>query len=94
MAGTYDVAVIGGGVIGSSIAYHLAKKGLKAVIIEKEAVGARASGKAWAVISFPPSILVSSRSADTYFNMSGEDSITNWQIPYYARHLLDYLSPG
>ena len=45
MAGTYDAAVIGGGVIGSSIAYHLAKKGLKAVIIEKESVGARASGR-------------------------------------------------
>ena len=86
MAGTYDAAVIGGGVIGSSIAYHLAKKGLKAVIIEKESVGARASGKAWAVISFPPSILISSRSADTYFGMSGEESITNWQDLYWAAY--------
>ena len=86
MAGTYDVAVIGGGVIGSSIAYHLAKRGIKAVIIEKEAVGARASGKAWAVISFPPFIIVSSRSADTYFAMSGKDSITNWQDLYWAAY--------
>ncbi len=86
MAGTYDVAVIGGGVIGSSIAYHLAQKGIKAVIIEKEAVGARASGKAWAVISFPPSIIISSRSADDYFGMSGKDSITNWQDLYWAAY--------
>ena len=86
MAGTYDVAVIGGGVIGSSIAYHLAKKGIKAVVIEKEAAGARASGKAWAVISFPPSVLISSRSEDTYFGMSGEASITNWQDLYWAAY--------
>ncbi|MHC4310567.1 MAG: hypothetical protein ACYSSN_11530 [Planctomycetota bacterium] len=55
-------------------------------MIEKEAVGARASGKAWAVISFPPSILISSRSADTYFGMSGKESITNWQDLYWAAY--------
>ena len=32
---TYDVAVIGGGVIGTSCAYHLVKKGLSVALIER-----------------------------------------------------------
>lgn len=32
---TAEVVVIGGGVIGSSVAYYLAKKGLKVIVIEK-----------------------------------------------------------
>ena len=32
---TYDVAVIGGGVIGTSCAYHLVKKGFSVALIEK-----------------------------------------------------------
>ena len=87
MPAKYDLAVVGGGVIGCSIAYHMARKGLRPVIIEKEAPGARASGKAWAVISFPPSILVSSRSRDTYFGMPDGESVTNWQDLYWAAYL-------
>jgi glycine oxidase len=40
----YDAAILGGGVIGCSIAYHLAKRGLSVVLIEKESLGARTSG--------------------------------------------------
>jgi len=35
-----DVVVIGGGVIGVSAAYHLAKKGLAVALVEKGHVGA------------------------------------------------------
>ena len=31
----YDIAVIGAGVIGTSVAYHLTKAGMKVVLIEK-----------------------------------------------------------
>lgn len=41
---TFDVIVVGAGVIGCSIAYHLAKAGLKTALLEKEQVGAGASG--------------------------------------------------
>jgi len=37
-----EVVIIGAGVIGCSIAYHLAKKGITSVIIEKESIGCRA----------------------------------------------------
>jgi glycine/D-amino acid oxidase-like deaminating enzyme len=41
---TYDFAVIGGGVVGSSIAYHLANLGCKNIaVIEKDAKYTHAS---------------------------------------------------
>jgi glycine oxidase len=46
-----DVIIVGGGVAGCSIAYHLAKQGVPSLIIERDAIGSQASGKAWGVIS-------------------------------------------
>jgi glycine/D-amino acid oxidase-like deaminating enzyme len=42
-----DVVVIGGGVIGVSAAYHLAKKGLSVALVEKGHVGAEQSSRNW-----------------------------------------------
>lgn len=41
-----DVAVIGGGVIGCSIAYHVARRGASVVLLESDQIGAGASGAA------------------------------------------------
>lgn len=41
---TTDVAIIGGGIAGSAAAYYLAEHGVKATIIEREGIGAMASG--------------------------------------------------
>lgn len=41
---TYDVIVVGAGVIGCSIAYHLTAAGLKTALLERRDVGAGASG--------------------------------------------------
>ena len=38
-----DIVVIGGGVIGCSIAYYLAKKGIKPLIIERKEIASEAS---------------------------------------------------
>lgn len=43
---TADVVVVGGGVIGSFIAYELSKAGLEVVVVEKGQVGAEASSAA------------------------------------------------
>ena len=39
-----DVAIIGGGVAGAAAAYYLAEQGVRATIIEREGIGAQASG--------------------------------------------------
>ena len=41
---TVDALVIGGGLIGSSTALHLAQRGLKAMVVEKDSPGRHASG--------------------------------------------------
>lgn len=46
-----DVIVIGGGVIGTSILYHLAKKGVKGTLLEKKELASGTSGKAMAISS-------------------------------------------
>jgi glycine oxidase len=51
-----DVVIIGAGAIGCSIAYHLGKRGMRATVVERESIGTRASGKAWAVIAYPPTL--------------------------------------
>ena len=43
--GTCDVAVIGGGLTGSSAALALAKKGARVVLLEAETIGHAASGR-------------------------------------------------
>src|SRR5215211_5499175 len=41
---TYDAIVIGAGVMGASIAYNLAQRGLKVLIVERQSIGIGATG--------------------------------------------------
>ena len=45
-----DVAVIGGGIAGSAIAYNLAKRGAKVVLLEKGEIADEQSGRAWGFV--------------------------------------------
>lgn len=49
-----DVIVVGAGVIGCSIAYHLGRRGISTCIVDRESIAVRASGKAWAVFTYAP----------------------------------------
>ncbi len=50
MVQTTDVVVVGGGVNGTSIAYALASRGVKTVLVEKGAVASGASGRSSALV--------------------------------------------
>jgi glycine oxidase len=68
-----DVVIVGAGAIGSSIAYHLGKRGMRSVLVERESIGTRASGKAWAVISYPPMLLAGENAPRTLDATAGFD---------------------
>lgn len=61
MSARKDVIVVGAGVIGCSIAYHLGRRGISTTILERESIATRASGKAWAVFTYAPSMLAYER---------------------------------
>lgn len=93
MSKAKDVVIIGAGAVGCSIAYHLGKRGVASTIIEKESIGSRASGKAWAVISYPPIIMAAAVNPDSYFGMPDGESVTAWQDLYWsAYYRLESLS--
>jgi glycine/D-amino acid oxidase-like deaminating enzyme len=50
MAETFDVIVIGGGIMGCCSAYQLAKRGLKVALVEKRHIGDGPTGKSSAII--------------------------------------------
>src|SRR2546428_767974 len=50
MSQTADVVVVGGGVNGASIAYALAARGVKVVLVEKGALASGASGRSSALV--------------------------------------------
>src|SRR5919204_2136519 len=46
MRRTADVVIVGGGIIGASIAYHLTKKGVRSVVVlERDRLGSGSTGK-------------------------------------------------
>ena len=44
MADTSDVVIVGGGAAGCTVAYYLAKRGIKSTIIERDGIASKASG--------------------------------------------------
>ncbi|MFH0727302.1 MAG: FAD-dependent oxidoreductase [Pseudomonadota bacterium] len=65
-----DTVIIGAGVIGCSVAYHLAQRGVPSRIIDRDSIAVRASGKAWGVFAYPPNVLGGENlPADDLFSM-------------------------
>ena len=51
--GPRSVIIVGGGVIGSGIAYELAKRGVKVTLIERGRIGGEASWASAVIVSLP-----------------------------------------
>ncbi len=51
MKSTTDILIIGGGVIGCAIAYYLRKNGVGVTVLERDTIGAQASGAAAGIFS-------------------------------------------
>ena len=45
MSNTADIIIIGAGVHGASLAFHLAERGFKPLVLEKDFIGAGATGR-------------------------------------------------
>ena len=63
MSSTADVIIIGGGVQGASLAFHLAMHGVKATVIEKRSIGAGATGRSSGLVRMHYGTEVESRLA-------------------------------
>ena len=73
MIETADVIVIGGGVQGASLAYHLARRGSKVIVVERSAIAAGATGRSSGFVRMHYDLLLEARLAWTSFPY-----FTNW----------------
>lgn len=88
-----NIVIIGAGAVGCSIAYHLAKRGVASTIIERESIGARASGKAWAVITYPPILFATENNPRSFYSLPEGEGFSYWQDLFWsAYYRLDNLA--
>ncbi len=75
MTQSYDAIIIGAGVIGVSIAFHLAERGLKPLILERKTVASGATGHSSGLIRMHYDLAAESELAFVSFNKY----FTNWR---------------
>ncbi len=71
LAGTADVIVIGAGVQGASLAYHLACRGAKVVVVERSTVAAGATGRSSGLVRM-------------HYDLPAEASLAWTSYPWYV----------
>ena len=97
---TTDVAIIGGGVIGCSIAYQLSKAGVQVSVIEREEIAAEASSAAAGLLA-PAEVLTGPKSVADLFlaswSMTAEiiaeiEAASGVQVEYFRTGALHVLT--
>ncbi|HEY4767897.1 MAG TPA: FAD-dependent oxidoreductase, partial [Candidatus Limnocylindria bacterium] len=85
MAETADVIIIGAGIHGASLAFHLAERGVRAVVLEKATVASGATGRSSGMVRMHYDVEADARLAwrsHAYFadwehRVGGESGFTN-----------------
>lgn len=75
MTQNYDAIVIGAGVVGVSVAFHLAERGLKPVILERREIASGATGRSSGVVRLHYDFEMDSRLAWVSFQY-----FRNWRV--------------
>ena len=75
MKQTYDATVIGAGVMGASLSFHLAERGLKVAILERKTVASGATGHSSGLVRMHYALAVEAEL--TY--VSHKNYFTNWK---------------
>ena len=73
MSNIYEVIIIGGGVHGASLAFHLSERGVKALVLEKRFIAAGATGRSSGLVRMHYDLEAESRLAHIYFGY-----LTDW----------------
>jgi glycine oxidase len=83
-----DVIIVGAGVTGCSIAYHLARRGIASLLIDRESIGARASGKAWARIGYPHELILGEGAhPEGLFHSPSQEGVRHWLDLYWYSYV-------
>jgi len=85
MADTADVIIIGAGIHGASLAFHLAERGVRAVVLEKATVASGATGRSSGMVRMHYDVEADARLAwrshayfaDWEYRVGGESGFTN-----------------
>ncbi len=73
-----DILIVGAGAVGCSLAYHLSKQGAAPLVVDRESIAARASGKSWAVFAYPARFFtIEGQPQDQLFSMP-PGSVAPW----------------
>ena len=74
MAEAADIIIIGAGVHGASLAFHLAKRGVKSIVLEKKFIGAGATGRSSGLVRMHYDVR-----ADTELSWVSFQYFRNWK---------------
>ncbi len=72
MAQTYDALIIGGGIAGASLAFHLSRRGLKPAVLERRHLAAGATGRSSGLVRM-------------HYDLEAESRLA-WASFHYFRH--------
>jgi sarcosine oxidase subunit beta len=72
MTGTADIIIVGAGVQGAALAFHLAGRGADVLVVEKDAVGGGSTGR-------------SSGFVRTHYDLASEGALAWASLPYFER---------